>query len=125
MRKTLGSIFLVILIFIGSIIFTEYANGSLGIFILTLMFVFFVSRFFTLMMNKSKSVAYKIISGAFIALTISLLFYVLFGHVNNNFTNSGFFTFFLNMISVTVLPVGIGLILLIYTVVKRRTEKQE
>ena len=77
MRKTLGSILFVVLILISSMGFTQYANGSLGIFILTLMFVLFVSRFFTLMINKSKSVAYKIISGAFIALTISLLFYIL------------------------------------------------
>jgi len=124
MKKIFENVLLVILIFIGSIFFTALVNGRLGIFVSCLLFVFFVSRFYTLIMNKSKSPAYKIISGTFIAYTISLLFYILFTHANNDFTYSKFLTFFLNMGSVTILLVGTGLMLMTYTFVKKRIEKQ-
>ncbi|MCK4865661.1 MAG: hypothetical protein KAT06_09540 [Gammaproteobacteria bacterium] len=123
MRKTFGNVLLVILIFIGSIFFTGFVNGRLGIFISCLLFVFFVSRFYTLIMSKYKSPVYKIVSGTFIAYTISLLFYILFTHANNDFNYSKFLIFFLNMGSVTILLVTAGFMLMSYTFVKKRIEK--
>lgn len=124
MKKIFENILLVVFILIGSIFFTGFVKGSLGIFISCLLFVFFVSRFYTLIMRKSKSPAYKIVSGTFIAYTISLLFYILFTHAKSDFTYSKFLTFFLNMGSVTILLVATGFMLMIYTFVKKRIEKQ-
>ena len=123
MRKSLASFLFVIIVLLVGAGFTNYVNGNLGIFSLVLLFVFFVSIFIMLVVNKSRSVAYKIISGAFVALMISLIFNVLYHHANSDFNNSEFFIFFMNMVSVTMLAIVIGVILYIYMFIKKRIEK--
>ena len=119
MKMTLKKILLGFLLITCSMIFTINVNGELGIFILTLLFVFSVSIFSRIIINKTRTLPYKLILGSPLAIIVSSLFYLLYGYANKDSGSIDIFVFLLKAIQIAVIPVAIGLILLLYAFVNK------